>query len=101
MGENNLWGAVQSPRQSPWSDPGPAHGQRRKGKVSDFGLQLLPNGKAEGYSTTLTEQFRRIYTEAERVRATPARTVGLLERRLDAVVYRAKVRPDCLCCVSS
>jgi small subunit ribosomal protein S4 len=68
------------------------HGQRRKGKISDFGIQLRAKQKLKGYYGDLTEkQFRRIYGEAERVKGdTGENLIGLLERRLDAVVYRAK-----------
>ena len=73
------------------SAPG-QHGQRRKGKLSDFGTQLRAKQKLKGYYGDLTEkQFRRIYGEAERLRGdTGEQLIGLLERRLDAVVYRAK-----------
>ncbi|RMH49728.1 MAG: 30S ribosomal protein S4, partial [Alphaproteobacteria bacterium] len=71
------------------------HGQRRKGKMSDFGLQLRAKQKLKGYYGDLTEkQFRRIYAEAARRRGdTSELLIGLLERRLDAVVYRAKFVP--------
>jgi small subunit ribosomal protein S4 len=71
------------------------HGQRRKGKMSDFGLQLRAKQKLKGYYGDLTEkQFRRIYSEAERLRGdTGEMLIGLLERRLDAIVYRAKFVP--------
>jgi len=65
------------------------HGQRRKGKLSDFGTQLRAKQKLKGYYGDLTEkQFRRHYAEAERVKGdTGENLIGLLERRLDAVVY--------------
>ena len=68
------------------------HGQRRKTKLSDFGLQLRAKQKLKGYYGDLTEkQFRRIYSEAERVKGdTGENLIGLLEKRLDAVIYRAK-----------
>ena len=71
------------------------HGKRRKNKLSDFGTQLRAKQKLKGYYGDLTEkQFRKIYTEAERVKGdTGEMLVGLLERRLDAVVYRAKFVP--------
>jgi small subunit ribosomal protein S4 len=71
------------------------HGQRRKNKLSDFGTQLRAKQKLKGYYGDLTEkQFRKIYAEAERVRGdTGEMLIGLLERRLDAVVYRAKLVP--------
>ena len=90
MGEN-IWGRPKSPVNRREYGPG-QHGQRRKGKLSDFGLQLRAKQKLKGYYGDLTEkQFRRIYAEAERVKGdTGENLIGLLEQRLDAVVYRAK-----------
>ena len=90
MGEN-IWGRPKSPVNRREYGPG-QHGQRRKGKISDFGIQLRAKQKLKGYYGDLTEkQFRRIYGEAERVKGdTGENLIGLLERRLDAVVYRAK-----------
>ncbi len=90
MGEN-IWGRPKSPVNRREYGPG-QHGQRRKAKLSDFGLQLRAKQKLKGYYGDLTEkQFRRIYAEAERIKGdTGENLVGLLERRLDAVVYRAK-----------
>ena len=93
MGEN-IWGRAKSPVNRREYGPG-QHGQRRKNKLSDFGTQLRAKQKLKGYYGDLTEkQFRRIYTEAERVKGdTGENLIGLLERRLDAVVYRAKFVP--------
>ena len=93
MGEN-IWGRAKSPLNKREYGPG-QHGQRRKGKLSDFGTQLRAKQKLKGYYGDLTEkQFRRIYGEAERVKGdTGENLVGLLERRLDAVIYRAKFVP--------
>ena len=93
MGEN-IWGRPKSPVNRREYGPG-QHGQRRKGKLSDFGLQLRAKQKLKGYYGDLTEkQFKRIYTEAARVKGdTGENLIGLLERRLDAVVYRAKFVP--------
>ena len=93
MGEN-IWGRPKSPVNKREYGPG-QHGQRRKNKLSDFGTQLRAKQKLKGYYGDLTEkQFRKIYAEAERVRGdTGEMLVGLLERRLDAVVYRAKLVP--------
>ncbi len=90
MGEN-IWGRPKSPVNRRDYAPG-QHGQRRKGKVSDFGLQLRAKQKLKGYYGDLTEkQFKRIYAEAARLKGdTGENLIGLLERRLDAVVYRAK-----------
>jgi small subunit ribosomal protein S4 len=93
MGEN-IWGRPKSPVNKREYGPG-QHGQRRKNKLSDFGTQLRAKQKLKGYYGDLTEkQFRKIYAEAERVKGdTGEMLVGLLERRLDAVVYRAKLVP--------
>jgi len=93
MGEN-IWGRPKSPVNRREYGPG-QHGQRRKGKLSDFGTQLRAKQKLKGYYGDMTEkQFRRIYAEAERVKGdTGENLIGLLERRLDAVIYRAKFVP--------
>ena len=93
MGEN-IWGRPKSPVNRREYGPG-QHGQRRKGKMSDFGLQLRTKQKLKGYYGDLTEkQFKRIFAEAARVKGdTGENLIGLLERRLDAVVYRAKFVP--------
>ena len=93
MGEN-IWGRPKSPVNRREYGPG-QHGQRRKGKLSDFGLQLRAKQKLKGYYGDMTEkQFRRIFAEAERIKGdTGENLIGLLERRLDAVVYRAKFVP--------
>lgn len=93
MGEN-IWGRAKSPVNKREYGPG-QHGQRRKNKLSDFGTQLRAKQKLKGYYGDLTEkQFRRIFGEAERVKGdTGENLVGLLERRLDAVIYRSKFVP--------
>ena len=93
MGEN-IWGRPKSPVNKREYGPG-QHGQRRKGKLSDFGTQLRAKQKLKGYYGDITEkQFRRVYDEAERRKGdTGENLIGLLERRLDAVVYRAKFVP--------
>ncbi|MFN6977213.1 MAG: 30S ribosomal protein S4 [Gemmobacter sp.] len=93
MGEN-IWGRAKSPVNKREYGPG-QHGQRRKQKLSDFGTQLRAKQKLKGYYGDLTEkQFKRIYAEAARVTGdTGENLIGLLERRLDAVVYRAKFVP--------
>ena len=93
MGEN-IWGRPKSPVNRREYGPG-QHGQRRKGKLSDFGIQLRAKQKLKGYYGDLTEkQFKRIYAEAARVKGdTGENLIGLLERRLDALVYRAKFVP--------
>ena len=93
MGEN-LWGRPKSPVNQRSYGPG-QHGQRRKSKVSDFGLQLKAKQKLKGYYGNITErQFQKIYTEAARRKGnTSENLIALLESRLDAVVYRAKFAP--------
>ncbi len=93
MGQN-IWGRPKSPVNRREYGPG-QHGQRRKGKMSDFGTQLKAKQKLKGYYGNISEkQFRKYYEEAIRMRGDSGdNLVGLLERRLDAVVYRAKFVP--------
>jgi small subunit ribosomal protein S4 len=93
MGEN-IWGRPKSPVNKREYGPG-QHGQRRKGKVSDFGIQLRAKQKLKGYYGDVTEkQFKKAYVEAARMKGdTSQNLIGLLEQRLDAVVYRAKFAP--------
>ncbi len=93
MGEN-VWGRPKSPVNRREYGPG-QHGQRRKSKVSDFGLQLRAKQKLKGYYGDVTEkQFRKVYAEAVRMKGdTSQNLIGLLERRLGTVVYRAKFAP--------
>ncbi len=93
MGQN-IWGRPKSPVNRREYGPG-QHGQRRKGKMSDFGTQLRAKQKLKGYYGNITEkQFNRIYQEAIRLKGdSAANLIGLLERRLDAVIYRAKFVP--------
>ena len=90
LGEN-IWGRPKSPVNRREYGPG-QHGQRRKGKLSDFGTQLRAKQKLKGYYGNISEkQFRRYYHEALRLKGDSGENlIGLLERRLDAVVYRAK-----------
>ncbi|MFN3686238.1 30S ribosomal protein S4 [Salinarimonas sp.] len=90
----NIWGRPKSPVNKREYGPG-QHGQRRKGKLSDFGTQLRAKQKLKGYYANITEkQFRRYYAEAIRQKGDSGENlIGLLERRLDAVVYRAKFAP--------
>ena len=93
MGEN-IWGRPKSPVNKREYGPG-QHGQRRKGKATDYGIQLRAKQKLKGYYGDVTEkQFRKAYAEADRLKGdTSQNLIGLLERRLDAVVYRAKFTP--------
>jgi small subunit ribosomal protein S4 len=93
MGEN-IWGRPKSPVNRREYGPG-QHGQRRKGKLSDYGVQLKAKQKLRGYYGSISErQFRGIYQEARRLKGdSGAHMIGLLERRLDAVIYRAKFVP--------
>lgn len=89
----NLWGRPKSPINKREYGPG-AHGQRRR-KPTDFGEQLMAKQKLKGYYGNIGEkQFRKYYFEAVRRRGdTSENLIGLLERRLDAVVYRMKFVP--------
>jgi small subunit ribosomal protein S4 len=93
MGEN-IWGRPKSPVNRREYGPG-QHGQRRKGRPSDFGVQLRAKQKLKGYYGNISEkQFLGIYKESVRRRGdTGALLIGLLESRLDAVIYRAKFVP--------
>ncbi len=93
LGEN-LWGRPKSPLNNRAYGPG-QHGQRRKGKTSDYGLQLRAKQKLKGYYGSITEKsFKKLYFEAARVKGdTGENLIGLLESRLDAIVYRAKFVP--------
>ena len=93
MGQN-IWGRPKSPVNRREYGPG-QHGQRRKGKLSDYGVQLRAKQKLSGYYGNISEkQFRGIYDEAIRMKGdSGAHMIGLLERRLDAIVYRAKFVP--------
>jgi small subunit ribosomal protein S4 len=93
MGQN-IWGRPKSPINKREYGPG-QHGQRRKQKLSDFGTQLKAKQKLKGYYANISErQFRRIYQEASRLKGDSSeRLIGLLEARLDTLVYRAKFVP--------
>ena len=93
VGEN-IWGRPKSPVNKRNYKPG-QHGQNRRSKTADFGMQLMAKQKLKGYYGDLTEkQFARIYEEAARIKGNTAENlIGLLESRLDAVVYRAKFVP--------
>ena len=93
LGEN-IWGRPKSPLNRRESRPG-QHGERRVQKLSDYGQQLKAKQKLKGYYANLNErQFHRIYAEAVRLKgSTSEHLIGLLERRLDAIVYRAKFVP--------
>src|SRR6266852_9292809 len=93
MGQN-VWGRPKSPVNKREYGPG-QHGQRRKSKLSDYGVQLKAKQKLRGYYGNISErQFRSIYAEAIRMKGdSGANMIGLLERRLDAVIYRVKLVP--------
>jgi small subunit ribosomal protein S4 len=84
----NLWGRAKDPLARRAYPPG-QHGQKRR-KVSGYGLQLAAKQKLKGYYANMGErQFRRMYEMASQLRGDTAENlIGLLERRLDMVVYR-------------
>jgi len=93
LGEN-IWGRPKSPVNRREYGPG-EHGQRRQGKISDYGLQLRAKQKLKGYYGNLTEkQFKACYRHAVKLKGdTGENLIGLLERRLDTIIYRAKIVP--------
>src|SRR5947208_16317162 len=94
MGQN-IWGRPKSPVNKREYGPG-QHGQRRKGKLSDFGTQLRAKQKLKGYYANISErQFRGIYAEAWRHTGDSSdQLIGLLERRPDAILHRVKFVPN-------
>ena len=89
----NLWGRAKSPLNARAYAPG-QHGQRRK-KPTDFGIQLMAKQKLKGYYGNIGEkQFKKYYQEAVRRQGdTGQNLIGILESRLDAVLYRSKLAP--------
>ena len=87
----NLWGRPKSPFNSRNYPPG-QHGKTRRGKISDYGSQLEAKQKLKFYYGNMNErQFRNVYRKALKNRGnTTENLIGLLERRLDTVIYRAK-----------
>ena len=88
----NLWGRPKSPFNKRAYGPG-QHGQTRSSKPSDFGVQLQAKQKLKCYYGNMNErQFRNMYKKAIMKKGDSAENlIGLLERRLDAIVYRAKL----------
>ena len=88
----NLWGRPKSPFNSRAYPPG-QHGQSKSAKPSDYGIQLLAKQKLKSYYGNINErQFRNLYRKAIMKKGDTAENlIGLLERRLDAIVYRAKL----------
>jgi small subunit ribosomal protein S4 len=87
----NLWGKPKSPFNTRNYTPG-QHGQNKKGKPTDYGVQLNAKQKLKSYYGNINErQFRNIYRKAVQKKGdTTENLIGLLERRLDCVIYRAK-----------
>ena len=87
----NLWGRPKSPFNTRAYGPG-QHGQSRTSKPSDYGIQLQAKQKLKAYYGNINErQFRNIYKKASMLkRDTSENLIGLLESRLDTVIYRAK-----------
>ena len=90
----NLWGKPKSPFNTRNYPPG-QHGQSRKGKPTDYGIQLNAKQKLKAYYGNINErQFRNIYRKAVQKRGDSTENlVGLLETRLDTVIYRSKFAP--------
>ena len=90
----NLWGRPKSPFNSRAYPPG-QHGQARKGKPTDYGIQLNAKQKLKSYYGNINErQFRNIYRKALAKRGdTTENLIAILESRLDTIVYRSKFAP--------
>ena len=90
----NLWGRPKKFLTNRLYPPG-VHGRSRRRRPTDYGVQLAAKQKLKGYYGNITErQFRRIYEEAYKRRGdTIENMIGLLERRLDIVIYRMKFVP--------
>ena len=90
----NLWGKPKSPFNTRNYPPG-QHGQNKKGKPTDYGIQLNAKQKLKSYYGNINErQFRNVYRKAIKKKGnTTENLVGILERRLDTVIYRAKLAP--------
>ena len=90
----NLWGRPKSPFNTRNYPPG-QHGQNKKGKPTDYGIQLNAKQKLKSYYGNINErQFRNVYRKAMKKKGdTTENLVGLLETRLDTVIYRAKLAP--------
>ena len=90
----NLWGRPKSPFNTRAYQPG-QHGQARKGKPTDYGIQLNAKQKLKSYYGNINErQFRNIYRKALSKRGdTTENLVALLESRLDTIIYRGKFAP--------
>ena len=87
----NLWGRPKSPFNKRAYPPG-QHGQSKNAKLSDYGTQLQAKQKLKSYYGNINErQFRNVYRKAIMKKGDTAENlIGLLERRLDSVIYRAK-----------
>ena len=90
----NLWGRPKSPFNKREYPPG-IHGQNKRRKPSDYGIQLMAKQKLKSYYGYITEkQFRNLFVKATRIKGdTSENFVELLERRLDSVIYRMKFVP--------
>ncbi len=88
----NLWGRPKSPFNTRGYPPG-QHGQTKSSKPSDYGVQLNAKQKLKSYYGNMNErQFRNVYKKAMMKKGNSAENlIGLLERRLDAIIYRAKL----------
>lgn len=89
----NLWGSATSPLNKREYAPG-QHGQRRK-KPTDYGEQLYAKQKLKTYYGNISEKtFHKYYVEALRRAGDAAENlIGILESRLDNVVYKSKFVP--------
>ena len=90
----SLWGSAKDPHNTKNYAPG-QHGAAKRRGGSDYGLQLTAKQKLKGYYGNISEkQFRAVYKEAIRRKGDSSENlVGLLEQRLDIIIYRMNFVP--------
>ncbi len=90
----SLWGQAKDPYLKRNYKPG-QHGASSKGRVSDYGTQLKAKQRMKFYYGNISEkQFFNTFSLAEKSKGDVSENfVGLLESRLDVIVYRANFVP--------
>lgn len=80
-----IYGTIKSKKNYP---PG-QHGNSRRRKTSEYGIQLREKQKAKYTYGVLEKQFRNLFDKASRMQGVKGEVLlQLLEQRLDNVVYR-------------
>lgn len=90
----SIWGDGKDPVHSRNYRPG-QHGQNSRGKKSDYGLHLEEKQRVKCHYGRITEkQFKNLFGKASKMKGNTAENfAGLLECRLDMVVYRMNLAP--------